>query len=393
MAEAEVYDATRLADAAACLRRYFHKHIEGYRLPGDQVDLAFGSLLGEALEIFEKELLAGTSHEDAHEKALAHVLARAVDEDGRNRFGDFHPTWRCLGTAPYKNDKGNAAKCPYSHKGKYFPTPAPDICPCGSEVERVELWVPHKASKDIHTLVELLVGYMDAARERALVPIQIDNQPAVEIYAETTFDAPEIIRPVRLAVNLDAIKAFGAENYIVDYKTTGKSLGASYWATFQPNVQVDFYAMLANILFPNLQIRGVAIEAFSTAGKTSTGFKLIQHTEEQKAETLGNVIYLISQIQKAASAGYWPQNKTACMFCPFQPVCALSPERRQDYLNANYERAKWNPTTRQLEKLPPKHNGIAIPSISPPTTPTLSYATSSSDTKTDISSMMETSGT
>lgn len=367
--EPEHYDATKIADAAGCLRRYFYKHVEGYRLPGDAIDLAFGHLMGGALEVFEKELLSGASHEQAHESALGYVLGNSVNDDGSSRFGQYHGTWRCTGTVAYRNDKGNKAKCPYSHVGKYFPPPVPEICSCGSPVEHVQLWVPHKASKDIHTLIEMLVNYMDAARDRALVPITVNGQPAVEIYAETPFFAPGMRRPVKLCVNLDAIKAFGQENYIVDYKTTAKSLDARYWSGYEPNVQVDFYSMLSDILFPDLNIRGVAIEAFSTAGATSTSFKLIQHTDEQKAETCLNTVYWLGQIQDCEDAGDWPQNKTACLFCPFQQVCKRDPAERQSVLDEKYERAKWNPQTRQLEPLPPKSNGTSLPSISTPPIP------------------------
>lgn len=360
MAGIEYIDATKLADFQRCPQLYAYKHVDGYVSSGESADILFGSLFGEALELFEKELFDGKTHEAAHANALAHVLGNATNSDGTHKFGSYVRTWRCLGTTPYKNDKGNAAKCPYSHKGRYFPAPAPEICSCGSQVDLVLLWVPTKATKDITSLVELLVGYTDGARSRHLIPIKINDKPAIELFWQIEFGQGKLARPVILCGNLDAIKAFGTENYVTDYKTTAKSLDARYWQGFSPNVQVDLYNAAVGKALPDLDIRGVAIEAFSTANHTSA-FKIITATDEQKEEMLEDTTYWIKQLQACEDTNIWPRNRTGCFLCQFQPICSRPPEIRTKLLGEKFKRAKWNPQARTMELI-----GTASPSTSEP---------------------------
>lgn len=345
----EHIDATKLADFQKCPKLFEYKHVHGYRDKGDKIDLVFGSLLGEAFEVFEKELFAGTPHDEAHKKALSVIIEGARNPDGSNKFGKFLGSWRCKGEKPFKNEKGNPAKCPYSHKGKYFLLPAPDICSCGSATELHELWMPVKAGKDLDRLIELLVGYTDGALTRQLIPAQLDGKPLIEHYWETEFDHPMLIRPVLLCGNWDAVKSFGPEDLVVDYKSTLKPLNDTYWKQFTPNVQIDIYNMAARKILPNMNIKGVAIEAFSTAG--DNGFKIFRATDEQKAEMFADTAFWIGLMQQCGETGIWPRNRANCFQCPFQPVCSRPPEIRQDILNAEYVRARWNPTTRQQEPI------------------------------------------
>lgn len=344
----EHVDASKLADFQKCPKLFDYKHVQGYQAKGDKIDLIFGTLLGEALEIFEKALFKGETHDDAHKRALTHVLAGARNDDGSSKFGSFLGTWRCVGDKPYKNEKGNQAKCPYSHKGKYFPLPAPDICSCGAATEKHDLWMPVKAGKDLDRLIELLVGYTDGALSRNLIPQQLDGKPLIEHYWETEFDHPALLRPVMLCGNWDAVKKFGNEAFVVDYKTTGKSIGETYWRGFSPNVQVDLYNMAARKILPGLDIRGVAIEAFSTAG--GPGFRLFKATDAQKAEMFGDTAFWIGLKQNCEATGVWPRNRANCFMCPFQTVCSRDPADRQKVLSENFEIGFWNPQLRRLER-------------------------------------------
>lgn len=343
----EHIDASKLADFQKCPKLFEYKHCQGYQAKGDKIDLVFGSLLGEALEIFEKSLFEGFSHNDSHMRALGHILAGARNPDGSNKFGEFMTTWRCVGDQPFKNAKGNPAKCPYSHKGKYFPLPAPDICSCGAKVLTTELWLPVKAGKDIDRLVELLVGYTDGALTRKLIPASLDGKPLIEHYWETPFNHPALIRPVMLCGNVDAVKSFGQDTFVVDYKSTGKSLNDTYWRGFTPNVQVDLYNMAARKVLPTLDIKGVAIEAFSSSGEQ--GFRLFKATDEQKAEMFADTAFWIGLLQQCGETGVWPRNRSNCFLCPFQQVCSRPPEAREAILASKYDRAFWNPKARRLE--------------------------------------------
>lgn len=347
----EHIDASRLADFQRCPKLFDYKHNYGYQAKGDKIDLIFGQLLGEGLELFEKRLLSGDSIDFAHKQALQHVLAGSTNPDGSNRFGTFLDTWRCKGEKPYKNEKGNAAKCPYSHKGKYYPSPAPDFCSCGSDIELHELWMPVKAGKDIDRLVQLLVGYTDAAHTRKLIPESLNGVPLIEYYWEAPFDHELLLQPVILCGNWDAVKSFKPETFVVDYKSTGKGLTDAYWKQFTPNIQVDLYNMAAKKVLPQFDIKGVAIEAFSTTGET--GFRLFRATDAQKAETFLDTAFWIGLLQNCRLQNLWPRNRTSCFLCPFQSVCSRPPEARQGILDTQFERAMWNPQTRKLEPVEP----------------------------------------
>ena len=359
--EPERVDATRLADFQRCAKFFDYRHNQGYQAKGDKIDLVFGSLFGEALEAFEKALFAGKSPNDAQQAALTGLLDGARNPDGSNRFGEFLDTWRCTGVKPYKNQNGNAAKCPYSHKGRYFPTEPPELCSCGSPIEKHNLWMPVKAGKDIDKLVELLVGYTDGAATRHLIPLKLDDKPLIEHYWETELDHPALIAPVLLCGNIDAVKGYGTENLIVDYKTTGKSINDMYWQGFTPNVQIDLYNMAAKKALPTLDIKGVALEAFSTSG--GGGFHIFRATDEQKAEMFKDTLFWVSMLQNCRKTDVWPRNRTSCFLCPFQQVCSRPPEARQAILDTKFERARWNPLLRRLEPI-----GISSPSMSIPTT-------------------------
>lgn len=346
----EYIDATKLADFQRCPKSFDYKHNQGYREKSDKIDLVFGSLLGGALEVFEKELFRGCAHIEAHTTALTFLLEGARNPDGTNKFGEFVSTWRCAGSEPFKNEKGNPAKCPYSHKGKYYPAPGPDTCSCGSKTEQHELWMPTKNGKDIDKLVELFVGYSDGAITRNLIPEALDNKPLIEYFWETDFDHPMMLSPVILCGNIDAIKSFGKETFVVDYKTTGKPINDTYWQGFSPNVQVDLYNMAARKVLPSLNIKGVAIEAFSTSSKdASASFRIFKATEDQKAEMFTDTAFWIGLLQKCREVSIWPRNRTACFLCPFQQVCSRAPEARQSVLDEKFERGIWNPQTRTTE--------------------------------------------
>lgn len=359
----EYYDASKISDFEKCPQLFDYKHNQGYQPNNNNIDLLFGQLLGDALEIFERRLFDGAAVDDAHTDALGHILSNATNPDGTHRFGSFVKSWRCTGETKYVNEKGNPAKCPNSHKGRYFVLPAPEICPCGSKIELHDLWMPTKVGKDIDSLVELLVGYTDAAHTRKLIPTSLNGKPLIEHYWETTLDHEFLSAPVILCGNIDIVKSFGPENFIVDYKSTGLGLTDHYWRQFSPNVQVDLYNMAAAKILPTLNIKGVAIEAFSTADP-SPGFKLFRATQSQKAEMFQETAAWISLIQSCYRGGIWPRNRTACYSCPFQKVCSQPPEARQAILDSNYWRGKWNPTARRVEPLPPRQNDAANPSAS-----------------------------
>ncbi len=145
---------------------------------------------------------------------------------------------------------------------------------------------------------------------------------------------------------MDGIKTFGgAENFVTDNKTTGSFIGPSCWAQYSPNIQVDIYDMVGNILYPDLRIRGVAIEAtqlFATGG-ARFAIHPFYRTEGQREETLSEIGYYLKQAERYAADNYWPMNRTNCKICSFNSVCSKDPGMRERYLRSNFVQKHWNP--------------------------------------------------
>lgn len=144
---------------------------------------------------------------------------------------------------------------------------------------------------------------------------------------------------------MDAIKTFGgSERFVTDNKTTKTFLGQQYWAQFSPNTQVDLYDLVGNILFPQLNLSGVAIEAAQTSvGGAKFAVQTFYRNEEQRAETLQTIEWWIKQAERFAIDDFWPMNTASCKMCSFNSVCSRPPSQRERILNANFTRRHWNP--------------------------------------------------
>jgi len=348
------WDATSLDVLLKCPRRYQYSIIEGFR--SSSVDTEFGGYFAEAVEVYKKARLAGSNKEDATIAALNFTIERTwlpATEDHPDGFpwgGSYDEQWRCEGTEPFKNAKGNRAKCPWSHKGAWFPGPAPDVCgTCGSHTHSERRWVSNDNAKDRYTLVRLVAWYADEQPERpedALHPIQFaDGTPAVELswslplpYRASTGE------PFILAGHFDSVSAYGSEHFITDNKTTGKTIGPRYFEQFSPNTQMDTYDLAGSLLFPDMNLRGVMVEVAQTlVGGAHFGLGASYRTESYREEWFKEMKYWLDQADKFAQDDYWPMNRANCFLCQFKMVCKVDPGSRQQYLEANFKVRKWNP--------------------------------------------------
>ena len=152
------WDATSFGALMFCPRYYQLSIIEGWRKPGT-VDLEFGGFFASSVEMFKKFRHNGDSKDDALVKVLRWLLEATAYADGSFWSGSYDVRWRCTGSEPYRNPKGNRAKCPWSHKGVWVPGLAPSHCGhCGSPTEVGRHWISNDPYKDRYTLVRLIVG-------------------------------------------------------------------------------------------------------------------------------------------------------------------------------------------------------------------------------------------
>jgi hypothetical protein len=359
-----VWDSTSLRALMFCPRSYQYGILQGWR--GSAVDLEFGIYFASATEVYAKERLAGRSKHQATIAAVERVVLDSWLDDtslegidygygegnGRPWGGEYSPQWRCTGTTKYRNAKGNAAKCPYSHKGKWFPGEGPSSCGiCTSPTHSERRYTPYDKVKNRESLVRLVEWYCEEQPEElggaGLSPYAFpDGTPAVELSFKLPlpFNTPDG-QPYILAGHLDGIKTFGEiETFISDNKTTKGFLGPLYWKQYSPNIQVDTYDLAGSLLFPDLNIKGVAIEAAQTlVGGAKFATQVFYRTEGQREETLHEIGWWIKQAERFAADDYWPMNKTNCKMCAFNGICSKDPAQRERYLKADFRQERWNP--------------------------------------------------
>ena len=356
-----VWDATSLADLQSCAEKYRLKHLEGWSARGSSVHLIFGSLIGNGLERFYQNIIdRSMSHDDALRDALRLVLTQSYGPDGP-LLGRYVDVWRCLGAVPFKNEKGNRAKCPWSHSGKFFPAPGPEVCgACGSPTEQLNLWFPDNPVKDRLQLCRVLVWYTEEMKTGGLRPVSLTDgesphRALVEHFWEYTGPVIDGVQ-FKLCGWFDSVKSLGDDRaYPTDYKTTQNTPGAGYFSQFNPNVQMNLYDAVAFEVLPaGLKTGGVVVEAIQLLqGGCRFAYKVVRGTESQRAEFMREVATWLAMAKTFAETGNWPRNRSNCRFCEFNNVCSSPESARKAILEQNYERGFWNPLKRQKQETRP----------------------------------------
>lgn len=333
-----------------CPRYYQYTIIEGWRATSNE-HLEFGGYFASSVETFKKALVAGDTKEAATLKALRYAIEATWIKDKGPWSGHYADTWHCTGDEPYRNAKGNRAKCPYAKVGHFTEGVGPETCGvCGSPTVRTRRWVSDYSYKDRPTLVRLVAAYCDdAAGSPAEGPYPYafpDGRPAVELSFQIPlpYKTPDG-EPYLLAGHLDSIMVFGSEHFIADNKTTTKYPDQKYFATYSPNVQVDTYDLAGTVLWPSLNIRGVLIEAAQVLknGDLRFGIGPQHRSEAQREEFLFELEYWLKQAEQFANFDYWPMNRRSCWNCPFQSICSKPASKRGLFLKSNFIKQHWNP--------------------------------------------------
>lgn len=345
------WDSTSFRALMQCPRYYEYSIIKGYK--GSTIDLEFGIIVHGGVEEFTRRRLDG----DTKEQATLAAVKWTMLNSGEYHDGVFYPwggtyeeQWRCLGTEKYKNAKGNPAKCPWSHKGKWHIPPAPGVCgECGSETETVTRWLATDTSKDRFTALRLVAWYCFEEPDdysTGLVPYKFpDGNPAVEVSFRLPlpYKTPEGENYI-LCGHLDKMASYEKDMFVADLKTTKKTLSKAYWGTFAPNIQMDVYDLASNIMFPELKMRGIVIEGAQTlVGGARFGKQVFYRTEAQREEVLNELGHWLKVAEGYAEEDYWPMNRSGCWLCQFKGVCSKDPDQRERYLEADFKVEHWNP--------------------------------------------------
>lgn len=358
-----IWDSTSLRKLQTCPRKYQLSQLEGWG-NAKNVHLEFGIMFQEGVEIYQNEVALGVPHDTAQLHGLRNLFDRTVEHAEDDpwvqtatpglRFwgGDWLIQWRCEGTEPYKNAKGNKAKCPYSHVGKWFFGDAPSTCgECGSATEEAVHWVSHQNNiKHRYSLLTAYVYATEYIHENPVTIITLPNgEPAVEVNAVVPFGmATDDGHDYLISINLDEVCSLGGETWIVDNKTTEKSLGKWYFKQYDPDIQVDLYDAVGSMLLADHNIQGVMIRAIQVTGDNADVTQMpFRKTEEYREEFWADLSHWIKMAALYEEQDYWPQNRAACQDCLFRTVCSRPAKYQQQVLEADFERRFWNPVERR----------------------------------------------
>ena len=272
------WDSTYLGYLKTCPRLYQYIMIEGWQSQIESVHLRFGIEYHHALQDYDLEKAAGIRHDDAVHDVVRELVLRTGDWDS-------------------------------DHK-----------------------------TKNRESLVRTVIWYLDHYRDdTAETLILSDGRPAVEqsFRFELDYGVKEDIhgvgyahQPYVLCGHLDKIVRFNDELFVMDHKTTSFEPSAYYFSKFEPDNQMTLYSIAAKVVL-DAPVRGVIIDAAQVKedwSRFGRGFTF--RTPDQLEEWLADLRHWLNLAEQYATAGYWPQNDTACdKFggCRFRDICSKSP--------------------------------------------------------------------
>jgi hypothetical protein len=286
-----------------CPRKYQYTCVDGWASRDESIHLRFGIEFHQALQDYDMSIARGIRHEDAIHDTVVALQSRVWD-------------W-----SPDRNTRA----------GKY---------------------------KNRETILGLVVDYLDHfVSDPAETHILDTGEPAVELSFRFELDwGPQIAereklgenhyigsgQPYLLCGHLDRVVNFNSDLYVMDRKTSINSLGTYWFDQWTPSNQMTLYTLAGKVMLHS-PVKGVIIDATQVLLEKPHAFQrgFAYRTDDQLAEWLTDLRYLLGQAEAFAIAGYWPQNDTSCHKyggCPFRDVCSKSPQVRETFLRAQFDK-------------------------------------------------------
>lgn len=294
------WDSTSLGLLKDCGRKYQLSILHQWSMKSKSHHLTFGGLYASGVERYAHAIAKGLSHESA-----------------------------CLGVVRWALEASGSR----GPDGEWLP------------------WTSNDSVKNRYTLVRTLVWNFEDRLNSPFKQVTLANgKPAVEL----SFNFPcfeldgEVIS---LAGHMDQIVELDGKLFVLDDKTTGSALTASYFQRYTPDNQMSLYSIagkvilgkpIAGVLVRAAQI-GVNFARFATAQVTRPPAVLAEWLEDAKA--------WIKLAKQYALANHWPGNDKHCTMCDFRRACAVSPSHRAAWLKEDFEKRVWNPLIPRGEDL------------------------------------------
>lgn len=321
-----VWDATSLGWLKTCPRYYQYKMLEGWTPKKMAAPLSFGIFFHNAIEAFDKAIVAGDPFKVALRKAVKQVLSDTRIPTYKTICSDCGEEWHA-----------GWSVCGY----------------CGSEESYVEEgwepWETDRPERNRWTLLRAVVWYIDYyGHDDSLQTYVLSNGSAA---IELTFKMPSGVQTqdgeeFMFSGHFDKVADIGNGIYVQDRKTTGGRLDDKFFESFTPNNQFSLYTLASRVVF-SVPALGSVIDGIQLgAGFNRFGRGFAYRTPKQLEEWLRDAGVWLRIAEQYAREGYWPQNDTACgMYggCPFREICGKDPAVRSRYLESNFIRSYWNP--------------------------------------------------
>lgn len=299
------WDSTSIKLAEECLRKYYYKMIEGWQPRSKSVHLEFGGWYATALEHFHKLRAQGSTFDEA----LSSVVYEAIvsswnherDEEG-NRIPDTGSPW-----APDEGATGSAKL------------------------------------KTRENLVRTIIWYLEQFKDDPAKTVILANGKAA---VEMSFILP-VDNGIMFSGHFDRFVEYMNALYVQDQKTTGTTITPRFFEGYQNDTQMSMYTFAGKMIY-NLPVSGIMVDGAQIAvgfSRFERGF--VFRTEASLEEWYDDTMYHIQRAQVATKEQHFPMNHTACGNyggCEFRHVCARTPQVREQFLKADFERGlRWDP--------------------------------------------------
>lgn len=282
------WDATSLKELQHCPRKYFFAVVLGFKTDKESFHLTFGRYYHRDLEVYDKALAKGASWEKAQELAVFQALIDGHDWDSGDAAKNRFTLWRTVQwyTESY-TPENNKVKFLLDHEGKPllelpFSFSLPFTAPGGHDY--------------------LACGYFDGL-----------------------------------------VEAMGGL-YVLERKTTGKTINTEWFKNFDVDCQIDMYSTASKIVY-EVPVRGVLIDgAQITANFSRFARAPSMRTEPQIEEFLVELEHWIKLAESFATNKFWPKATRFCFMCPFKTVCSRDPASQAATLFGEFRVEDWDPT-------------------------------------------------
>ena len=284
-----IWDASSLDDAFKCLHYYQVRDLARWQPQKKATSASFGTLLHSCLETYDRALLASTR--ESHGDRVAEATEQALQE---------------------------------------------------ALVRGLELKESIDSARTKETLVRAVVWYAEQFKND---PYETATLPDGTAAVETRFELPFLDTGLRISGRIDRLVHYRGDLYVVDRKSTKKSLNISYLNEFTGAVQTYTYYWAAMQM--GMKPRGLLYEHCQTM---VSGCRWHRQTVElfpaNITEYEADMTDLIRRVEIAHETGVWPRNRASCNNyggCALREICNALPSQRHRYFTDLFAQVPYVP--------------------------------------------------